>query len=635
MKILMLWLIGLGIFAYGAVLEVSSTTTYIKASPFMHYYADINQTLNFEDINNVKWKPIQKTNLGGMNHHASWTRFHLRNISQMRTIFILKNPRPGMDVIDVYIKRDNGQIETILLGDQRDLTKRHLPHRYSVFSISLASHESVEIISKLSNTIGATEAEWEIYSESEFPLFSMRESLWWGLCGGFSLALLLYSFPIIKKQKDPLLAFYFAGYVLFSLFYQSALNGTLYILGLSGTSLNITLIFFGIFFGLFTSLVMLRFLVIINFKYGLLYYSMWGMVFVFVVDLIYLIFAFNGIFAIEHMAQFANTLAIGQTLVWFGLLMQVLKLGRHRIFIYLFLGHTAVVIAYLFLSLYSAGILENSFIAIYGLSVGTLIKTYCFALSIGAFIDTLEDDKKRQDKIIKIHLRFSSIGRVIANIAHQWKVPLVRSGGILARTEGLIYFKEKNILPILEKEIIPQLRENFDFMQKTIDDFYALYNHSAHKSTFYPSQAIKSVWEMLSAKATMRNITLNLTCNGALQIKTFEHHFCHIVMILLDNAIETAYERNISNTTVSIMINFEQNQDTNLRLIVEDTLGGILQEPIESIFEFESSRQNNENMPHGTGLFMLKTILETFFLGSISCNNTTQGARFEIIIPIN
>ena len=63
MKILMLWLIGLDIFAYGAVLEVSSTTTYIKASPFMHYYADINQTLNFEDINNVKWKPIQKPNL--------------------------------------------------------------------------------------------------------------------------------------------------------------------------------------------------------------------------------------------------------------------------------------------------------------------------------------------------------------------------------------------------------------------------------------------------------------------------------------------------------------------------------------------------------------------------------------------
>lgn len=632
MKAMLLWLMGFGVFAYGAILQLNENTTYLKANPWMEYYADKNQTLSFETIEDVPWQPMQGSNLGGMNHHASWTRLGLQNTASKPAIYILKNPRAGMDAIDVHLKRDNGQSETILLGDQRNIEQRALPHRYSVFSLTLAPNESIEIITKLSNSIGASEAQWEIYGENYFPIFSIRESLWWGLCAGFSLALLLYSFPILIKQKDVALASFFALYVLSSLLYQNALNGTLYILGLSGPTLNIALIFLGILFGLFTAMLMLRFLIIIHFKHGLVYYSIWGMVIVFGIDLIYLVLALNHIVAMTHMAQFANAFAIVRILVWFGLLFQVLKLGHNKIFIYLFLGHTALLVAYLFLSLQSAGLLENSFITIYGLSIGTMIETYCFAMSITSFIDSLEDEKRRQDKIIKIQLRFSSIGRIIANIAHQWKVPLVRSGALLARTEGLIYFEEKNILPTLKEEIIPQLRESFDFMQKTIDDFYALYNDSADKSIFYPSKAVKSVWEMLSAKATVRNISLDLRCDEALLIKTYEHHFAHIVMILLDNAIETAYERNISNTSITVTIDFEQSQHTNLRLIVEDTLGGIWQKPLESIFEFESSRKNDKNTPHGTGLFMLKTILETFFKGIISATNTAKGARFEINI---
>lgn len=633
MKKVMLWLIGFAMCAYGAVLEVSEDTRYLTASPFMDYYADIHQTLTLETIDDAPWKRISDTNLGGMNHHASWTRFYIRNISQIPSIFILKNPRPGMDIIDVYLKRSSGQIDTILLGDQREITKRSLPHRYSVFAMTLAPNESVEVISKLSNSIGATEAQWEIYSENEFPLFSMRESLWWGLCAGFSLALFLYSFPIMIKQKDSQLVFYFAGYVLFSLLYQNALNGTLYILGLSGPALNISLILYGILFGLFTTLVMLRFLVIINFKHGLVYYSMWAMVIVFVADIIYLVFVLANLLEIEHMAQFANTLAIGRILVWFGLLIQVLKLRQHKIFIYLFLGHSAILGAYLFLALQSSGLLENSFMTIYGLSIGTLVETYCFALGIGAFIDTLEEEKNRQDKLLKIHMRFTSIGRVIANIAHQWKVPLVRAGALLARTEGLIYFEEKNMTKTLQKEIIPELRENLDFMQKTIDDFYSLYDHSAQKTLFYPKKALQGVWEMLSAKATIRNINLKIICPQELQIKTFEHHFSHLLMILLDNAIETAGDRKINNPLITVTIDYKDSTHTDLRLIIEDTCGGIWQRPIESIFEFQSSRQNNENAPRGIGLFMLKALLETFFLGTISVSNTSQGVRFEIILP--
>ncbi len=137
MKAMLLWLLSFGVFAYGAILELNENTDYLKTSPFMQFYADKNQTLRFETIDDVPWQPMQGSNLGGMNHHASWTRLHLRNIAQNHAVFIFKNPRAGMDNIDVYLLREDGQCETILLGDQRSIKERTLPHRYSVFHLHL------------------------------------------------------------------------------------------------------------------------------------------------------------------------------------------------------------------------------------------------------------------------------------------------------------------------------------------------------------------------------------------------------------------------------------------------------------------------------------------------------------------
>lgn len=137
---------------------------------------------------------------------------------------------------------------------------------------------------------------------------------------------------------------------------------------------------------------------------------------------------------------------------------------------------------------------------------------------------------------------------------------------------------------------------------------------------------------MLSAKATMRNTTLNIHAPDALTIQTFEHHFCHLLMILLDNAIETAQERNLNDALIHVTMTLKETHE--FHLIVEDTCGGIWQKPLESIFEFQSSRQSDELSPRGMGLFMFKTILETFFQGKIAVSNTPRGARFEIVFPL-
>jgi len=72
-----------------------------------------------------------------------------------------------------------------------------------------------------------------------------------------------------------------------------------------------------------------------------------------------------------------------------------------------------------------------------------------------------------------------------------------------------------------------------------------------------------------------------------------------------------------------------------IELYVEDNCGGISQEPIESILELDVSSKNNTHEQRGMGLFILKTLLEIKFLGTLHVSNTENGARFEITIPIS
>lgn len=194
-------------------------------------------------------------------------------------------------------------------------------------------------------------------------------------------------------------------------------------------------------------------------------------------------------------------------------------------------------IPYFFFVLYSSGLIQNNFIVTYGFSIGILLETYFYSLGIMQYIRKLEYTKINQEKLIKLQMRFTSIGSIIGNIAHQWKVPLMRAGVLLAETEAMIHLKKETALSEIQHNIIPQLRESHNFMQNTIDEFYALYRHTTQKTIFNPYHSLYNVWNMLSARAINANIKLEVMDRQDIEIENYEHHFCHLLMIILDNAL--------------------------------------------------------------------------------------------------
>lgn len=624
MKAIILFII-LSVISFCKVLELNSDFEYINAKSYIEYYKDIDNKYDIKNINTAQWQPMVNSNLGGMNSYYSWTKLNIQNTNTKKTI-VLKNPRAGIDELIVYIKKD-GNTTTHILGDNNDIKLRVLQHRYSAFALYLDINESVEIISKLSNKIGETNGNWDVYTQGSFDAFSNKEAYWWGLVIGISLALFCYSIPIIFSSKDKLLGLFFALYVVSSLVYQLYINGIMYSFGFSHEYINIMTLLFGALFGLFTVLVMIRFFIIIDCTKGFLWKLMIAMVVFFIIEVVLVFLSLFDSKILILCAKFSVYGGILGYTFWFLLLYQFIKLSHNKIFVYMFMGYTTVFLAYMFLALVSAGVIDTSIISLYGVSIANVIEIYFFALAISQYIKNLQEEQNKKDKMINFQMKFASIGRCISNISHQWRIPLVRVGTLLMELEASIYTKNSYSKSDLEA-IIEKFRENIGFMQSTLDEFYNIYRQDVVQKPFDIVASTNSVLSMLSAKIILSNATVNLDTQKSAIINGSENSFTHIMMILIDNALNIAKQRDINLPIINIAI---ENKQDSVVINVEDNCGGISQKPIEAIFDIDiSSHSEEESM--GLGLNIVKTLIQEQFGGTINVANIDYGAVFSITL---
>lgn len=241
----------------------------------------------------------------------------------------------------------------------------------------------------------------------------------------------------------------------------------------------------------------------------------------------------------------------------------------------------------------------------------------------------MHKEKENQSKLIDYQMRFISIGKVIGNISHQWKIPLVRLGALVTHIESIACDKNATFKEV--EELIPEIRSNHKFMQNTIDEFYCLYSNTSFKKEFELSKVINDVWGMISAKAFASNVKLKIKDNQTCRIVSYEHSFAHVLIVLMDNVIDVAKKRAIFNPY--ILIEIASSYKENVKIVIEDNCGGIKQKPIESIFDIHISDKESELEQNGVGLSIVKTLVYEKLGGTINVENTTQGARFIISVP--
>jgi len=611
-------------FSHASELKILNNFDTLYASSYMSYFHDVNNSFDISDRDKVIWHPVKSSNLSGAKLYPSWTRFELENHSNIPQDIFLKNPRAGMDEVDAYVMRKDST--TIYrLGDARAINLRVIQQRNSVIELTLAPHEKILILTRLVNRIGSTEGEWIVYPKQNFYKYETFESVWWGVFTGVIIALLLYAMPILMAAKDVYMVFYFTLYAVSSLFYQFAVNGFLYLIGIEPAFINHIVLFFAVSFGMFGILFILRFLQIENHR-GIIY---WAMIFFSVLLGSEYILLFVSLFSDKIMGIVGTTnvyIGLFAYVVWLAMIRDIIKITKDRVFRYLFIGYTIVILAYALQALVSAGLIQISIVSIYGVSAATLFETVFFVFGISEYINTLKRDQKKKEKLIDFQMRFASIGKVIGNISHQWKVPLVRSGMLITQIETTVQFKKESLAEVLV-DIIPQMRANLAFMQNTVDEFYHLYSSQAKTEIFLLHTSVMEIWSMLHAKSLKFNAKITIDVVDKFSIQSYSHSFDHVVMILIDNMLNIADERKIKSPMITVTIRGSQKRAI---ITFEDNCEGIAQRPIESIFEIDISSKSAET--GGMGLAMAKMIVEEKLKGDIRVTNGHDGTIFTITL---
>lgn len=250
-----------------------------------------------------------------------------------------------------------------------------------------------------------------------------------------------------------------------------------------------------------------------------------------------------------------------------------------------------------------------------------------FTIAIFFRLKKTVDKKEKNDKLILSQSHFSTIGQTLKNISHQWKVPTVRLGTLITELEAIFY--KENISNNRINEILEHMRNSTEFMKDTIIEFTNFYSNVEQKINFKIVDEINDVKILLLEKMKFLNFEILFDNDDIQNIKLLGNPktFAHICMIIIDNAIDISNQRQIKNPWIKISAKLNKNQ---LIISFEDNCGGIIQKPIDKIFELEISSHKEKN--RGIGLSIAKMLIEQKMNGKISVFNTQYGSKFQIVL---
>ena len=250
-----------------------------------------------------------------------------------------------------------------------------------------------------------------------------------------------------------------------------------------------------------------------------------------------------------------------------------------------------------------------------------------YVLSI---MDITSIKRQEQERFLFHESKLSSMGSLVGNIAHQWRQPLIQLGNIVLKLDAAQMFDKK----IESNDLIQytnEIKTTVRFMSETINtfqDFYQLENHNV--VIFDVKKPISDILNMLSGRFSNFFIQIDIKDLKSIEFKGVPSELAHTILILFENIIEIVENKQTQNAQVKISTYI---QDDHIIIEIEDNLGGIDEEIMEIIFEpYVTTKIKNQST--GMGLYIAKTIVENKMNGTLSAQNSSNGAIFKIKLPI-
>ncbi len=237
---------------------------------------------------------------------------------------------------------------------------------------------------------------------------------------------------------------------------------------------------------------------------------------------------------------------------------------------------------------------------------------------------------QEQQSVLIEQSKSAAMGEMISMIAHQWRQPL-QAVSILVQKLSVTKMLEGDISDELLDQVVDDVAKQLDYMSKTIDDFRDFFRPDKAKEFIKVSLLIEKAKDFL--QYMMKTDSIAFKVEALSEDVNVAIHINEVIQVLI-NIIKNARDAMMINNTDNRKINVRYyTKDKNCIIEIEDNAGGIPDNIKNKIFDPYFSTKTNKNGT-GLGLYMCKTIIEQHSNGKIYVDNTANGAKFTIELPL-
>lgn len=245
------------------------------------------------------------------------------------------------------------------------------------------------------------------------------------------------------------------------------------------------------------------------------------------------------------------------------------------------------------------------------------------------YIDLFETNRQTKEQMSKqneimIHQsKMATMGEMIGVISHQLKQPL----NILSLYCNDV--KESHKYNEIDDEFVEKFQadtqEQIDFMTNTIDGFREFFNPKKLKTVFTLKDMFGKTFKLLDRQMANNNITIN-TNIGNENVYGVESELEQVFLNLITNSKDAFIERAIEDRQIFITT---LQKDNYTIVMFEDNAGGIKEEDIQKIFDpYFTTKEHGT----GTGLYMVKLVIQNSFSGKLKIQNSQKGLKYIIVL---
>jgi DNA-binding response OmpR family regulator/signal transduction histidine kinase len=245
-------------------------------------------------------------------------------------------------------------------------------------------------------------------------------------------------------------------------------------------------------------------------------------------------------------------------------------------------------------------------------------------------IDMQTAINSKQQETLANQSRMVAMGELVGNIAHQWRQPLNALGLYIQDTEDAFEMgdMDEDYISFFVKNSMEQIQR----MSDTIDDFRLFFKTDMKEEQFTLYKTVQNAIKKVESDIHSIGAKVELSCDKAIELKTFKYELEQIFMHILINAKDAIAEKSDLCEDGLISIKCVQENDW-VKITFQDNGVGMSQEVASRVFEpyFTTKEQGSGT---GVGLYMSKMTIEKSMGGKIENIVCERGAILELTLPV-